>query len=69
MRLAEGTPSADGTQAFSRVGHSWGDLQPITAFGQPDSASCSGHQPAHTKHMSHPRWMSPLQQCGLHDLW
>ncbi len=52
MCLAEGTPSADGTQAFSRVGHSRGDFQPFTSFWQPDPASCSVHQPANASTIS-----------------
>ena len=67
MCLAEGTPSADGTQAFSRVGHSRGDFQPFTSFWQPDPASCSVHQPANAKYHQ-PARACPTSSSGLHKL-
>ena len=54
MRLAEGTPPADGAKALSRIGHSWGDLHPFAALGQPDAAPCSAHQPAHAGGINQP---------------
>ena len=67
MRLAEGTPPADGAQAFARVGHCWRDFQPFTSLWQPEPASCSVHQPAHARIISQPVMKLPCSRHGMHN--